>query len=72
MLPDPVALGLVPKKFSVEKIINNAEIYQWRWLKESGLWLENEDRTHLVLASARQVLHKSYGFTATLEGLDIT
>ena len=31
---------------------------QWRYLEESGQWLENVDRTHLVLASCRLVLHK--------------
>ena len=35
-------------KFFVGKIINVA---QQHWLEESGHWLENVDRTHLVLAS---------------------
>ena len=33
-------------------------VNQWRWLEESGHWLENVDRTHLVLASGNQVLQK--------------
>ena len=41
----------VPKKFSEEKIVDVAEVNQWRCLEESGLWLENVDQTHLVLAS---------------------
>ena len=36
-----------------------AEIYQWRWLEESGQKLENVDPTHLVLASGKLVLQKS-------------
>ena len=40
------------QKFSI------AEINQWRWLVESGHWLENIDRTHLVLVSGKPVLQK--------------
>ena len=46
------------KKFS-GKIINVAEVNQRRWLEESGLWLENVDRKHLVLASGKPVLQKT-------------
>ena len=42
--------------FSDGKIIDIAEVNQWRWLEESGQWLENVDRTHLVLASGKPVL----------------
>ena len=40
------------------------EVNQQRWLEESRQWLENVDRTHLVLASTllasgQQVLQKS-------------
>ena len=28
-----------------------AEVYQWRCLEERGQWVENVNRTHLVLAS---------------------
>ena len=38
-----------------------AEIYQWRWLEESGQRLENVDPTHLGLASGKLVLPKSKG-----------
>ena len=48
----------VPKKISEEKIIDVAEINQWRWLEANGLWLENVDRTHLVPASGKPVLQK--------------
>ena len=41
------------------KIIDVAEINQWRWFKEKGQWLENVDRTHLVLASGKPELKKS-------------
>ena len=36
-----------------------AEIYQWRWLEESGQLLESVDRTHLVLASGKLVPQKN-------------
>ena len=39
-------LGLIPsipKILSEEKIIYVADINQWRWLEESGQWLENVD-----------------------------
>ena len=39
-----------------------AEIYHWRWLEESGQWLENDDRTHLVLSSGKPVLKKTMIF----------
>ena len=42
------------------KIIDDAEFNQWRWLEESGQWLENVDRTHLVLAISKPVLQKSF------------
>ena len=32
-----------------------AEIYQWRWLEESGQRPENVDRTHLVLGSGKAI-----------------
>ena len=57
----PAALGLIPsiptKKFS-EKIIDVAEVNQWRGLEESRQWLENVDRLHLVLASSKPVQQK--------------
>ena len=46
-----------PKKFRV-KIIKVAEVYQRRWLEESGQWLENADRTHLVRECGKPVLQK--------------
>ena len=45
----------IPKKFSVEKIVDVSEIDQQRCLKERGLWLENVDQAHLVLASGKLV-----------------
>ena len=45
------------KKFR-EKIIGVAEVNQWCWLEESGQWLQNVDRTHLLLASGKPVLKK--------------
>ena len=34
------------------KIVKVADVNQRRWLEESGQWLENDDQTHLVQASA--------------------
>ena len=50
--------SLIPKKFSEEKNVDVAEVYQRRCLEESGQWLENVARTHLVLASGKPVLQK--------------
>ena len=36
------------------------EVNQWRWLAESGQWLENADQTYLVLARGKPVLQKTY------------
>ena len=38
------------------KIVYVAEANQWRCLEESGHWLENVDRAHLVLASGKLVV----------------
>ena len=48
---------LSPKHFS-GKIINVAEVNQQYLLEESGQWLENVDRAHLVLVSGQPVLQK--------------
>ena len=65
MLPDPSAPGLIPSIPSIpefifrgNKIVNVAEGNQWRWLEESGQWLESVDLNHLVLASGKLVLPK--------------
>ena len=41
------------------KIIDVSEVNQRCWLEEIGQWLENVDRTRLVLASGKPVLQKS-------------
>ena len=58
MLPDPAAPGLTPSfpKISEGKIGNVADVNRWCCLEESGQWLGNVDRTHLVLASGKLVL----------------
>ena len=56
LLPDPAAPGLIPS--ALPKIVNVAEVNQWRCLEESGQWPENVDRTHLLLASGKPVLQK--------------
>ena len=38
----------------------DVEIYTWPWLEKSRLRLENVDQTHLVLASGKLVLRKSF------------
>ena len=35
-------------------------VNQWRFIDESGQRLENINRTHLVLASGKQVLQKKF------------
>ena len=51
LLPDPTARGFIPsKKNSEEKIIDVAEVNQWRWVEESEQWVENVDQTHQVVA----------------------
>ena len=42
-----------PKKFSDEKIIDVAKVNQRHWFEEIRQWLENVDRTHLVLAGGK-------------------
>ena len=56
--PPGLILGIPKNYFDV------AEIYQCRWLEESGQRLENVDRTHLVLASGKLVLKKTSGLVA--------
>ena len=54
MLLDPAASGSIPsvlKSFSDDKIVDVADVNQQLCLEEIGLWLENVDQTHLVLAS---------------------
>ena len=46
-------------KFFSGKIIDAAEVNQQRWLEESGRWLENVDRTHLVLPRGKLVVQKT-------------
>ena len=52
-----VRISAYPLIFT-EKIINVAEVNQWRWLEETEQWFEYVDQTHLVLASGKQVLPK--------------
>ena len=62
LILDPAAPGYIPSNpnfFSKEKIVNVAEVNQRRCLEETGQWLENVDRTHLVLASGKLVQHKN-------------
>ena len=55
--------------YSDEKIVYFAEVYQWRCIEESGLWLKNVDRTHLVLNSGKLVLQKNYNDATLMENL---
>ena len=69
LLSDPAATGLIPnipEIFSVEKIVDVAEVNQWCCLEESEQWLENVDRAHLVLASGKLVLQKDWNQLARL------
>ena len=61
MLLDPAAPGSIPsipEKISEEKFVDVAEVSQRRCLEKSEQWLENVDRTHLVLGSGKLVLQK--------------
>ena len=57
---DPGVDGLYEHKISEEKIVDVAEANQQRCSEESGLLPENVDQTHLVLASGKLVLKKTY------------
>ena len=59
MLSDPAAPGSIPsipKVFCEENIIDVAEVNQRHCLEESVQWLENVDRTHLLLSSGKLFL----------------
>ena len=53
----PAAPGLIP---SIPEIFLEEKLSMLlrRWFEESGQWLENDDRTHLVLASGKPVQKK--------------
>ena len=53
----PGSIPRVPKKIQ-KKNDRCCEVNQWRWLDESGQWLEIVDQTHLVLAGRKAVLQK--------------
>ena len=44
----------LPSIFTVEKIVEVAEVNRQCCLEESGTWLENVDRTHLALAGTTE------------------
>ena len=48
----------IPEIFISGKTIDVSEVNQRHWFEESGQWLENVDRTHLILAIAKPVLQK--------------
>ena len=54
-----VAFLLLTQQPRVQFSFPFAELYRRCWLEESGQRLENIDRTHLLLASGKLVLHKS-------------
>ena len=61
MLPHPSApssILSVPEKFSEEQIDNIADVNQLCCQEESGQWLANVVRTHLVLATGKLALQK--------------
>ena len=53
--------------FLQEKNAKVAEINNRRCLDESGQWLENVDRTNLVLASGKLVLQKVLQITLLID-----
>ena len=64
-----VRLPVFPEFFR-EKIKDVAEVNKRCWLEESGQRLENVDLTHLVLASDKTVLQKSFRLVQALFGAD--
>ena len=52
----------IPKKFLEENKVDVAEVNQWFCLEERGQWIENVNRTHLVLSSGKLV-QKKIGWT---------
>ena len=46
------------------KIIDVAEVNQWRWVEESGQWLENVDRTHLEASACSFAECSSFRLTS--------
>ena len=63
MFLDPAVSGLIPsipQKISEEIIVAVAEVNQLRCFEESEQWLENVDRTHLLLASGKLLQQKSF------------
>ena len=61
----PGSVPSVPKTY--RKSIDVAEFNQWRWLEEREQWLENVDRTHLVLASGKPVQQKRMSSSGHLD-----
>ena len=47
-------------RFSEEFFLDVTEVYQRRWLEQSGQGLENVDRTHLVLGSGKPELQNKF------------
>ena len=55
------SLPSIAKFFSEENKVDVAEVNQWFCLEERGQWIENGNRTHLVLASGKLVQKKQVG-----------
>ena len=51
-----------------QKIVDVAKVNLRRCFEKSGQWLENVDRTHLVLASGKTVLQKSFVYPIWARG----
>ena len=59
LLPDLAAPGSMPsitQKISEEKIVDVAEVNQWRSSEESGQWLENVDPTYQSSTSKKLII----------------
>ena len=57
-LAAPGLIPSIPKKNSEEKLSMLLRLNQWRWLEESGQWLENVALSQIALASGKPVLQK--------------
>ena len=57
----------------MEKVVHVAEVYQRCWLEDSGQWLENVNRNHLILERLDQlqlILLRLSGFGLAEQHLD--
>ena len=57
-LAAPGLLPSIPQIYPEEKVVEVAEVNQWRCFEDSEQWLDKVERTHQVLAGGKLVLLK--------------